>query len=53
MDAEPLVSRFTGDLDDVVTRYCDQGLTVSEAIGALELVKAKIIKDALEAEDGE
>lgn len=51
MDGEPLVSQFANDLQQVVDRYCDQGLTVAEAIGCLELMKGKILKDSLEDED--
>ena len=49
-DGEPLVSQFTGDIETVVDKYRDQGLTVAEALGALELVQAKIAKDALESD---
>jgi hypothetical protein len=48
-DGEPLVAQFTGDLQAVVDKYRDQGLTVSEALGALSLVHGKIMKDALES----
>lgn len=44
----PLVYQFTEAIDRVIDQYRDQGLTVAEAIGALELLKAGIIKDGLE-----
>ena len=51
MDGEPLIGQFADEIEKVVNRFRDQGLTVGEALGALDLVHAKIIKDALE--DGE
>lgn len=51
MDGEPLVSKFAEEVQAVVGRYCDQGLTVAEALGAFDLVKAQIIRDAMEDRD--
>jgi len=52
--AEPLVYQFTEALEKVIDQFRDQGLTISEAIGALELLKAGIIKDGLEgAQEGD
>jgi hypothetical protein len=51
--SEPLISQFTGAVDKVVDQFRDQGLTVGEALGALDLIHAQIIKTALEAEDDE
>lgn len=53
MSGEPLVSQFTGELEKVVARFCDQGLTVAEALGALDLVHAKIIRQAYEEGESE
>lgn len=53
MSGEPLVSQFVDAVDKVVAQFCGQEMTTAEAIGALELVKAKIIRDAMEAEDDE
>ncbi len=53
MSGEPLISKFTDALEKVVAQFSDQELTVAEAVGGLELVKAKIIKDAMEADDDE
>lgn len=51
---EPLVYQFTAALEKVVDQFRDQGLTLAEAIGALELLKAGIIKDGLEdAQEGQ
>lgn len=50
----PLVHQFTEALEKVVDQFRDQGLTISEAVGAPELLKAEIIKDGLEeAQEGE
>ena len=47
------MSQFTASIDKIVDAYRDQGITIAEVIGALELVKNQIIKDALEDEDGD
>jgi hypothetical protein len=39
MTSKPLVQHFQDDLNDVVDKYRDEGLTLSEAVGALELTK--------------
>ena len=39
MDGKPLVEMFQEDLEEVIKKYSDQGLTLSEAIGAIEMVK--------------
>lgn len=48
MSAEPIVSQFTGELQEVVNKFRDQGLTNAEAIGALEIVKLGVYDDAKE-----
>jgi hypothetical protein len=45
MDGEPLVAQFVSDLEAVVTKYHDQGMTVAEAIGGLEIVKLSVFRD--------
>jgi hypothetical protein len=50
-DGEPLVGQFAGDIEAIVDKYRDQGLAVAEALGALDLVHGKILRDALESED--
>jgi len=39
MATKPIVQHFQDDLSAVVDKYRDQGLTLSEAIGAIELIK--------------
>jgi len=53
MGAQPLVGQFAEDLEAVVRRYYDQGLTVSEALGALDLIHGRIVRDALENDEDE
>jgi hypothetical protein len=36
---KPLVQQFQDDLSSVIDNYRDQGLTLSESIGTLELIK--------------
>lgn len=51
MSKEPLVSQFTGEIYAIVDKYRDQCLTISEALGALDLIHAGIIRDAMDQED--
>jgi hypothetical protein len=39
MSSKPIVQCFTDDLQKVVDKYRDSGLTVAEAVGALSLLK--------------
>jgi hypothetical protein len=39
MSAKPLLQQFQDDINLVVDKYRDQGLSNGEAIGALEIVK--------------
>ena len=48
---EPLISKFVEDIDSVITKYCGVEITVAEAVGALAIVQAKMIRDALESDD--
>lgn len=45
MDGEPIISLLTGDLQEVVNKYCGF-LTVAEVIGALEIVKIGVYHNA-------
>lgn len=51
MDGKPLVAQFVGDLEAVVGKYHDQGMTVAEAIGGLEIVKLSVFRDQSSPED--
>lgn len=51
MDGEPLVAQFVSDLESVLARYKDQGLTVAEAVGGLEIVKLSVFRDQSARED--
>jgi hypothetical protein len=53
VSGEPLASQFENALDAVVSQFSDQGLTISEALGTLDLVHARIVKRALDSEDEE
>lgn len=50
-DGAPLVHQFAQAVEEVVDRFRDQGLTVSEALGALDLIHAGIIKDAQDGQE--
>jgi hypothetical protein len=39
----PLVQLFQDDLQKVVDKYRDEGLTFGEGVGAIEIVKALLI----------
>lgn len=51
MSVKPLSQSFTDDVDAVVDKYRDQGITVSEVVGALELVKIGIINSSIESDE--
>ncbi|MDQ3003500.1 MAG: hypothetical protein M3Y08_19855 [Fibrobacterota bacterium] len=53
MSSEPLAAQFQEALHAVVTKFSDEGLTISEALGALDLVHAIIIRDALNGAEEE
>jgi len=48
---EPLIAQFVGELNDIIVKYSDQGLTNAEAIGGLEMVKLSVWDKAKESED--
>ena len=45
MDGKPLVNQFIEDINSVIDKYRDQGLMVSETIGAIEMVKLDIYNE--------
>jgi hypothetical protein len=53
MSSKPIVQCFTDDLQKVVDKYRDSGLTVAEAVGGVELIKAGIIKWVEDDRDSE
>jgi hypothetical protein len=48
---QPLVGQFADDLEAVVKRYCDQGLTIAETLGTLDILRDSILRDAHRGED--
>ena len=51
MSAAPLVYQFTEQLEAVVQRFRESGLTYAEAVGALEILKIKLVSDATDEEE--
>ena len=45
LSSQPLVDKFSEDMMAVVERYYDQGLTVAEAVGAIEMVKLEVFME--------
>lgn len=45
---EPLVSVFANELQAVVNKFRDEGLTVGEALGAIEILKLELWQDQRE-----
>lgn len=39
MDGKPLIQCLEDDIEHIIDQYVDQGLTVGEIIGTLELAK--------------
>lgn len=48
MDGKPILQQFSDDIFAVVAKFSDQGLSVAEALGALDIVHATIIRDGIE-----
>lgn len=46
MDGKPLLQQFSDDLQAVVDKYRDQGLTFGEVVGAIEIVKLDLYSEA-------
>ena len=53
MASKPIVQSFSDDLMAVIDKYREQGITVSEVVGAIELVKMNIILDQMEDDEEE
>jgi hypothetical protein len=53
MSTKPLVQCFSDEIDAVIEKYFETGLTVSEAVGALELLKLNLWRDQTEEGDDE
>jgi len=51
MDGEPLISQFQNEIDAVIEKYNDSGLTLGETVGVLELCKLGVVKNSEEDED--
>jgi len=51
MSTKPLITMFHDDLNAVVDKYRDQGLTIGEGIGVLEIVKLDLWHET--REDGD
>lgn len=47
----PLIVQFTEALEEVVSKFSGMELTLAEALGAMELLKAQLIKEALENDE--
>jgi len=45
MAEKPLMQQFQDDVNEVVDKYRDQGITLGEIIGALEIVKLDVYGD--------
>lgn len=39
MDGKPIIQQLEDELNQVIDKYCEEGLVVGEIIGTLELVK--------------
>lgn len=54
MDSKPMIQFFQDEIEAVVRKYYDQGLTLGEAIGVLEVVKLDLWsnqRDDIDQED--
>ncbi len=45
---KPIAQQFSDDLRVVIDKYYDQGITLSEAIGAIELLKLDLWREQTE-----
>lgn len=48
---EPLINIFQKEIEGIVDKYKDEGLTYGEAIGVLEIVKLDLWEDLRPFED--
>lgn len=49
--SKPIIRQFQDDLNDVLDKYRDQGITVGEAIGAIEMVRLGLFQETVEVEN--
>ena len=52
-DGKPMIQIFQDEIEAVVRRYYDQGLTLGEAVGALEVVKLDLWRNQRDEPDEE
>lgn len=52
MAAKPLIQQFQDDLNGILNKYREQGMTVGEAVGAIEIVKLNLWSEEFD-EEGE
>jgi len=48
LDGKPIAQQFQDDLNSLIDNYRDQGITLSETVGAIELVKLDLWKESIE-----
>ena len=51
MSLKPLVDCFHDDIEAVVDKYRNEGITLSEVIGCLELIKMDIHRDNFQSDE--
>jgi hypothetical protein len=49
---KPIIDQFKDDLEAVVDRYRDQGITLGESVGAIELLKLDLWREQTEEPPG-
>lgn len=47
MDGKPIGQHFSDEINAVVDKFRDQGITVGEVLGALEVLKWELIAEKL------
>jgi len=50
---KPIIQQFQDDIEAVIDKYRDQGITFGEAIGAIEMVKISLWSEKIEDDDEE
>lgn len=53
MAIQPIIQQFQDDVNLLIDKYRDQGITLGEVIGALELIKLDVWFDQKEIGDPE
>jgi len=51
MSSKPIVQQFYDDVEKVIDKYRDQGITISEIVGSLELSKLDLYKEVNNSEE--